>query len=160
MRFLAIGLALTAACGSDSTPVKQDAAGSGQHDAKPIDSSSLVDAKTFLDAPPGTTALTIQNTLFWCSVTVAGGPAFTDETKVVNVMPGTIALTATPVTGFMLSSTMWHHTAGDTGNGEAGNVTGNTSATTVVVGSTAKCVWVCCPSTTTPTDCNVPDPCP
>jgi hypothetical protein len=44
---------------------------------------------------------------------------------------------------------MWHHTMGDTGNGETGIVTGsgvNTqSAAVAVVGSAAKCVWVCCP---------------
>lgn len=163
--WLALTCALTA-CGSDSsTPPKQDASGSNQpHDAAPHLDAPADSSQVVIDAPAGTTALTIMNTLAWCSVTVGNNAASAAATKVYNVQPGTISLSATAETGFMLSTTMWHHTAGDSGGGEAGMVTGSgptaSSATTVVVGTTAKCVWVCCPSTTVTTDCNIADPCP
>lgn len=145
---LAVITVWTMAC-SSSSPAKQDAP-AAQHDA----------AKDGAGSGSGTFALTLHNYLAWCEATVNGGAATTAD-QTVNVAPGTITLTAKGATGFMLGSNMWHHTSGDTGNGEPGTVNAMTSTATVVVTNAAKCAWVCCPSTTDTTDCDgLPDQCP
>jgi len=119
----------------------------------------------------GGTQLTVKNYLSWCNVSVNGGTASSAAVQTVTVPSGTVNLTATPLTtpapGFQLYAHTWHHTSGDTGPGEAGTVTGMTSAATVMFPGT-KCVWVCCPNAGTVTaaapegDCPMPgmDLCP
>jgi hypothetical protein len=130
-------------------------------DSHTVDTPKMIDAPMGpQDAPAGTVALTVKNYLSWCSVKVNGGTASTAASQVVNVTPGTIPLAADALAGFKLDANMWHHTNGDTaGTGEGGTVTGTTSSTAVTVGTTAKCVWVCCPFTDG-SGCNVADQCP
>jgi hypothetical protein len=111
---------------------------------------------THLDAPSGTqdapatgTALTVKNVLSWCSIAANGGTETTGD-LVVHVPPGEVTLTAKGAGQFVLGAQMWHHTDGTTDNtGVPGTVTGSgasaTSTAKVTVGTTAKCVWVCCP---------------
>ena len=146
-----LGLALIAtltlaACSSDNATHDggidghRDSAGGGD---APTDSAA--------DAPAGTFALTVKNYLSWCSVSVNGGTTSTMGMQTINVLPGTIPLTATAASStFQIGTNMWHHTTGDTANtGETGTVSGSgvsaQSAATATVGSAAKCVWVCCP---------------
>jgi hypothetical protein len=153
MRALAMGLfSILAACGGDDGSAKKDAAvDSSSHDAPH-------DSKVFMDGPAGTVQLTVHNYLAWCSITVAGGAESTTDV-VTSVAPGTITLTAMPKpdglgsSAFEIDGNIWHHTAGDSGTGDPGTVNSSTvtdkrlqtSTTTVVVGSSNKCVWVCCP---------------
>ena len=149
MKRLGVLAVMLFACGGDDNTNKtpdahtvdapKDAAADAAHDAPTPDAPP--------DAPPGTQPLTVKNYLNWCSVSVNGGAASSAAQQQVFVQPGQIALTASPLTGFILDDHMWHHTDGDTnGTGEAGTVTGNTSGTTATVVSTSgKCVWVCCP---------------
>ncbi|MGE5186846.1 MAG: hypothetical protein ACM31C_32555 [Acidobacteriota bacterium] len=146
-------LALVAGCGSSSNPKQADAAiDSKPIDAKPIDAASPM--LTVKNAPTLTP---------WCSITVNGGTA---STAAIQTMPitasGTITLTAAPEsTTFELAANMWHHTDGDTGNGDSGSVTGMTSTAMVTVtAGQSKCVWVCCPFATNGTGCALPDQCP
>jgi len=112
----------------------------------------------------GTVTLTVKNYLAWCSVTVAGGTPSSAAVQTAQVDPGTIPLSAVALSGFELGSDPWHDTAGDTGSGDPGTVTGSgqsaSSATTVVVGSAAKCVWVCCPFSPGGNGCPTSDQCP
>ena len=164
MRTLAIGLlSILAACGGDDGNMMQQT----QKDAA-IDSPGMVvkmdaavDApKVFMDGPPGTSQLTVKNYFSWCTVTVNGGAASSAASTVTSVSPGTITLTATPLdngagsSNFEIDGNIWHHTNGDTGGtGETGSVNSGTvsdkrlqtSTAMVTVGSTNKCVWVCCP---------------
>jgi len=131
-------------------------------DATPIDAA--IDAP-MIDAAPGTFPLKVNNYLAWCSVSVNGGTASTASTQTVNVLPGNIPLIAKGATGFKVGGNMWHHTMNDTGNGETGVVTtpasGEQSAAVAVVGSAAKCVWVCCPFLNgTGCENTIPDQCP
>jgi hypothetical protein len=160
MKRLALLAVVMFAC-SDSGNSKQDA-------PKTIDSPAIHDAHADapppdapLDGPPGTQQLTVMNTLDWCSVTIGSGSASTAAQQQVFVQPGQIALSAAPASSaFELDAHMWHHTDGDTaGTGEAGTLNGSASDAIVTVGSTAKCVWVCCPFTTG-MGCNITDPCP
>lgn len=115
---------------------------------KPIDggiSDAPADSRRVLDAPANTAPLTVKNYLNWCEVSVDGGTASAASMQTVNVMPGTITLTAAAATGFILGGDMWHHTNGDGGSGEAGSVSGGVSTAMVTVATSAKCVWVCCP---------------
>ncbi len=131
-------------------------------DAVPVDGA--VDSP-MIDGPAGTVALTVKNYLAWCSVSANGGATTTAGTQTVNVQPGTIPLVAKAANStFIVAGNMWHHTTGDSGNGEPGTVTGSgantqSAANTLVVASTAKCVWVCCPFTDG-SGCNVPEQCP
>ncbi len=145
---LSSAVALAVACGSSST--------------------TKTDAKVFKDAPgSGSGAvLTVKNAPTatpWCSITINGGTASSAGTQTAPITTtGPITLTATPISsGFELSSTMWHHTTGDTGAGEAGTVSNNVSTATVMVtAGTAKCVWVCCPFSPSGTGCPTTDQCP
>ena len=88
--------------------------------------------------------------------------ASTAATQTVGIegAPRTVTLVATAASAsFKLGTDMWHHTDGDTGAGEAGSVAGPMSTATIMVGTSAKCVWVCCPFTNG-TGCNVADQCP
>jgi hypothetical protein len=99
----------------------------------------------------------VLNYLSWCSVSVNGGAPSSSASQTVNVAPGTIPLTASPLSGFELG--LWHNTTGDTGSGTPGTVSGTTSSATVVVGNAATCVWVCCPFTNG-SGCPTSDQCP
>ena len=145
MKILAIAL-LAASCGGGGTSDKDAAVIDSPHataDAPHADASSTV------DAPALTNTLRVKNYLAWCSVTVAGHPASSAAVQDVTITPGTINVSAVALAGFQLGTKPWHDTAGDTtGTGEQGTVTGTgqaaSSATTVVVGASGKCVWVCC----------------
>jgi hypothetical protein len=84
----------------------------------------------------------------WCTITVNGGTPFTGAVETVCVPTGATTLAVTPNTGFELDPTgTWHDTDGDhDGSGDQGQITGNTSTTTVTVTTPGtKCVWACCP---------------
>jgi len=155
-RWLAIAITCALGCGSDSS-TKQDAKpGDGKKaDSRPIDSAE----KVFMDGPPGTTPLEVKNYLAWCSVTVGTGSASSASEQLVNVQPGEISLSATPLAGFELGARPWHDTDNDTGSGDPGTRVGSAANTTVNVGATAKCVWVCC-ETIGENDCSPTDICP
>jgi hypothetical protein len=153
---LALTLILISACGDSTNPVSDAPA---VHDSKPIDANHV-----FMDGPPNTAPLTVMNFDGWCSIAVNGGTASTLGTQIVNVMPGSIALVAKEASAtFMIGPTTWHDTAGDTGAGDPGTLAGagadETSSTTVTVGTTAKCVWACCPFANG-TGCPTVDQCP
>jgi hypothetical protein len=153
------------ACGDDGGTTKKDAA---------IDSpggavDAMVDAK-MIDAPPGTTPLTIKNEAAWCEISVNGGTGSTSSNIVANVTPGAITLVAKAAPNganpslFKITTNMWHHTDGDGGSGETGTVAGSGDAATstvmaTVVGGTPKCVWVCCPFKDN-SGCGTTDLCP
>lgn len=107
--------------------------------------------------------LTVLNYEVWCSVTVNGGDAAVADAETVCVPPGTTQLAATALQFFELGPAPWHDTAGDMGQGDPGTVTGSGAAavdsTTVVVGATPRCVWVCCPFDDG-TGCPTTDQCP
>jgi len=92
-------------------------------------------------------ALTVKNILSWCSVSVAGMASSTSPSTTDCVAAGPIALSATARTGFELGSAPWHDTDGDHGAGDPGTVTGSgqsaASATTLTVGGSTGCAWVC-----------------
>jgi hypothetical protein len=117
---------LVAACGSSSSGV--DAQGQGL-------------------------SLTVKNFDAWCTITVEGGSATTLPTETVTVTTGTVTLTAKPASSaFELGPAPWHDTAGDSGSGDPGTVTGTGTdavSTTTVSGVTSAgtCVWACCPFT-------------
>jgi len=96
-------------------------------------------------------ALTVQNYLSWCAVSVAGDAATTNATQTVCVADGAVPLTATAESGFELGPAPWHLTDGDHGSGDPGSVTGSgqsaVSATTITVSGSTACAWVCCPFT-------------
>ncbi len=129
---------------------------------------SLVDAATsdaavMMDASTNPT-LKVKNYFSWCSVTVNGNTASTLPEQNVVVTPGTINVSAVALgPTFILGPAPWHDTAGDTGTGDPGTVTGSggtaSNATTVVVGATNKCIWVCCPFANG-TGCPTTDQCP
>ena len=108
-------------------------------------SSGTHDAPTTHDSPGSGTPLMVLNYDAWCSVAVGSNAASSSSSQTVNVTPGTITLTATALSGFILGD--WHHTNGDSGTGDPGTVSGSMSTAMVTVGSAAKCVWVCCPFT-------------
>ncbi len=141
-----VAVALVAACGSDSSSTKKDAA---------IDTPRSAGATLTVKNAPTSTP--------WCSVSVAGQAASSTGVQTMTIASsGPITLVATPLTGFELSTNMWHHTDGDTGSGEAGTVSGSMSTATVTVTTgVSKCVWVCCPFQSPPgTGCPTTDQCP
>lgn len=147
---------LVAACGDSSNPINDAPV---VHDGKPIDGTTV-----FMDGPSGTAPLTVKNFDLWCSIAVNGGTSSTSASQIVNVMPGSITLVAKAASAtFEIGPTTWHDTAGDTGAGDPGTLAGSgpteTSSTTVTVGSTAKCVWACCPFANG-TGCPTVDQCP
>jgi hypothetical protein len=180
MRFAV--LALLVACGSGSSAhTKNDApnadtpvvANDARADARPIDgppdAKIFLDAPgpVFLDAPAGTFPLKVKNYISWCSVEVNGSGTFsTAMEQDVNVLPGTIALVAKPMSGtFELGSDMWHHvdgTTGDTGIA-GGRATSGQSSASITITSAGACVWVCCPFSADGSGCDpalIGDQCP
>jgi hypothetical protein len=158
---LVLTLILMSACGSSSNPASDAPAA---HDSKPIDAKVADAAHVFMDGPSGTAPLTVKNYLAWCSISVNGGATSAAGQQIVNVMPGSVALVATPASAtFAIGPTTWHDTAGDTGTGDPGTIAGTgateTSSTTVTVGTTAKCVWACCPFANG-TGCPTAEQCP
>jgi hypothetical protein len=101
------------------------------------------------DTDAGCVSLTVENVLVWCSISINGSTPSPAPVQVVCVPPGTQQLAATALVDFELGP--WHDTAGDMGQGDPGTVTGTGQSavisTTVVVGDTPKCVWICCPYT-------------
>ncbi len=117
-----------------------------------------------IDTPTADAAMgfTLKNYTSWCSVSLGTG-MFTTAAIIQNPNepPGTLMLRAQPATSqFELGPMMWHHTDGDTGSGEAGTVSGGISSATVTIGTTGKCVWVCCPFSPGGTGCPTTDQCP
>jgi len=161
------------ACGSSSETHKDGGIDGHKHDA-------AVDAPpdAHVDAPPDSSAqtvkLTVKNYLGWCNVKIGSRTFSPAAETIVYDPPGVTVLTATPGSGYMLGSNMWHLTDGDPGYGSgsstnesigesgsqtAGSGSGSTATppsstanTTLSLGS-AKCVWVCCPNSGT-TNCD------
>jgi hypothetical protein len=108
-------------------------------------------------------ALTVKNFVSWCSVSVAGAAASSAATQTMCVAAGAVDLSATANATFVLGPTPWHDTAGDTGSGDPGTVTGSgqasQSATTVTVSGASACVWVCCPGATGTPACPTTNQC-
>lgn len=150
------------ACGGGSETKKDAGIDSHKHDAT-VDGPN--DAR--LDAPPdspgATVMLTVKNYLGWCDVQIGGRTFSPADTTVVYTAAGVTTLAARPGgSAYALGSNMWHLTDGDPGYGsgsstqesigESGSQTGSgssavsTAQTTLSLGS-AKCVWVCCPTT-------------
>jgi len=152
-------IVILAACGGGGSG-NIDAAIDSPHAA--VDAHPSADASG-VDAPAGGPMLKVKNFDVWCSVIVDGHTASAAAEQNVAVTAGTIHVSAVALTGFILGSAPWHDTAGDTGAGDPGTVTGTgqsaSSATTVVVGSGGKCVWVCCPFANG-TGCPITDQCP
>ncbi len=153
MKLSLLMIALAACGGGGSTSV--DAAIDGK--------GVTVDAPhANIDAASGGPMLLVKNFDSWCNVTVNGGTASSSAAQNVAVTAGTINVSAVALSGFILGPKPWHDTAGDTGTGDPGTVTGTgqaaSSATTVVVGASGKCIWVCCPFTNG-TGCPVTDQC-
>jgi hypothetical protein len=92
--------------------------------------------------------LTVKNYLSWCSVSLGGGAPSALPVQTACVAAGPVALSATALLGFQLGAAPWHDTDGDHGAGDPGTVTGSgqaaVSSTTVTVGGTGDCAWVCC----------------
>jgi len=96
-------------------------------------------------------------------VSIAGGTFTADDPKTVCVTPGTIPLTEEPAsTSFEVG--LFYGTTGDHGAGDPGTCTGSgvteTCGTSVVVGSTPACVFVCCPFTGGSGCAGITNPCP
>jgi hypothetical protein len=109
----------------------------------------------------GCVTLTVKNYFNWCSVSVNGGTASNLSSQTVCVPSGTtVSLAATPLSSFQLGPAPWHDTAGDTGSGDPGTVSSNTSSTTVVVSPASTCVWVCCPFSPNGNGCPPTNQCP
>jgi hypothetical protein len=102
-----------------------------------------------VEAGPSCVDLTVKNFDDWCLFGVNGSTLARDSSDTFCVSPGTATVAAQAASGFILGPAPWHDTSGDTGSGDPGTVTGSgqtaIDTTTVVVGSAAKCIWVCCP---------------
>jgi hypothetical protein len=146
--------------GGDASSSGGDASSSSGGDAS---SSSGGDASSSSGGDAGCVNLTVHNFASWCNVSIAGGTFTNVEPDVVCVTPGTITLVEEPLNGTFTVG-LFHGTSGDTGSGDPGTCTGTGTSeqctTTVVVGSAAKCVWVCCPFASNGTGCNVANQCP
>ena len=162
MRRLAIGVALIlGACGDDGGTEKKDAA----IDSPGVRMDAAVDAK-MVDAPPGTAILTLKNYLNWCEVGINGAALVQMNQVTAALAPGTYNVAAKGAPGFEIQPGMWHHVDGSSGNtGVDGNQVGGPSGTStamVTMGTTAKCVWVCCQFDNGTGGCpsTLPDQCP
>jgi hypothetical protein len=169
-----ISLALSSGCsGSSSSDAGNNDAGntgndSGNpgNDAGPADSGSQNDAggmdSGVNDAgstDAGTVTLTVKNYRRWCAVSIDDGAFSTDAGISVDVAPGTIPLAAKPASDkFILGD--WHYTTGSVdGGADPGMVDGGVSYSSVVVGGSAACIWVCCPFADAG-GCDIADQCP
>jgi hypothetical protein len=106
------------------------------------------------------TTLTVHNYDEWCTISINGGAFSIDDPQSVQVAPGLIPLAAGPKnSGFELGP--WFHTAGDhDGGGDPGILDGGISYTAVNVGTSAACVFICCPFSDGTGCTGVSDPCP
>jgi hypothetical protein len=154
-------LALGNACSSSSSSPADDDAG------RSAGSSSSGGKSSTSGAGSGSSGacvdLTVLNYLAWCSVSIAGDKASAAKSQTVCVAEGTVDLVATPASAqFEIGPAPWHDTAGDTGSGDPGTMSGSgtseTDKTTVDVTGSSKCVWVCCPFTNG-TGCPTTDQC-
>jgi hypothetical protein len=103
----------------------------------------------------------VKNYLSWCSVSVAGHAASTDAAQTVCVAAGAVTLTATPASAtFEIGTAPWHGTAGDTGSGDPGTISGMMSTIMVTASGASKCVWACCPFTSGTGCSGLPNQCP
>lgn len=108
--------------------------------------------------------LKVKNILVWCDVSVNGGAPSAAAEQTVCVGAGTYDLVASAHTGFILGTTPWHDTDGDSGTGEQGNLMGSgqsqtSTAKITVSGTNPDCAWVCCPFPDG-TGCPTTDQCP
>ncbi len=117
-----------------------------------VDGGATVDSGTTEDSGAAMTdagctgvEVTVLNSLVWCSVSVNGGTPSPAASQTVCVPADSdVSLVATPLTGFELG--LWHHTTGDTGTGDTGDVSGGMSTASLTApGTGTACVWVCCP---------------
>jgi hypothetical protein len=159
----ALWLAGLVACGYPALPKigNQDGGHDAPRDAK---TDAMTDARpgdAMPDVPPGP-SLTVKNYLSWCSVGINGGAMSTNASQTISATAGSEAtMVAAPAAGFELSNNMWHHSDGDTGSGDGGTVSGNTSTALRLIQNGANCVWVCCPFVNPPgTGCPAADQCP
>jgi hypothetical protein len=109
--------------------------------------------------------LTVNNYASWCTISVAGSAYDPAASQTPCLPPGTVTLIAKPANSyFEIGSAPWHLTSGDTGSGDPGTQAGTgineTSTTSVVLTSSSKCVWACCPFASDGSGCNVPAQCP
>ncbi len=157
MKTLFLALFAIGCGGGGGTPV-QDAP-TCRH--RPQDAA--VDSKVFMDGPSGTTPLTVKNIDSWCAVTVNGGAPDDPSSQRFRppVRPSQLTATPNPADGstFELGPAhTWFKTDGDTGGGDPGTSVGGgtqpTNTATVTVGTTAKCIYACCPFSDG-TGCNV-----
>jgi hypothetical protein len=143
--------------------------GTGTDAGTSTDAGGNTDAGTTNDAgetDSGTTdagnltMLTVRNYAEWCTVSINGAAfSFTDPLS-VQVAPGLVALAAGPKnSNFILGP--WFHTVGDRdGGGDPGTLDGGISYTAVNVGTSAACVFICCPFSNGSGCSGVTDPCP
>jgi len=107
--------------------------------------------------------LTVHNYKNWCSVSVAGGTFSTTDPQSACVTPGTIALIEMPASS-AFEVGLFYGTTGDHGSGDPGTCTGTGTteqcSTSVAVGASAACVFVCCPFKGGSGCAGVTNPCP
>ena len=96
-------------------------------------------------------------------MTINSGTASAAATQQICVPTSTVvhlAATANPADGttFEIGPKPWHKTAGDTGTGDPGTVTGTgasaSSATTVTATGSTQCVYACCPFSSDGSGCS------
>jgi hypothetical protein len=117
----------------------------------------------------GTTMLTVQNFLNWCSVEINSGTASTDATVTASVASGTVAtIVATPASSsFQIGPDPWFGVDQNGGAAAAGTEVGSgaseSSTATVTITQTGvpQCVSVCCQEPgNAPVPCPTTNPCP
>jgi hypothetical protein len=133
--------------GSGGRPSTGGQGGDPGLDGGPRDASSNPADGSDSDGAASCSTLTIRNYSSWCSVSV-NESAFSMAAEQSVCVQGTAHLAATATSGFILGDAPWHHTDGDSGNGEQGTLSGSgpaeQSAATKTLTSDA-CVWICCP---------------
>jgi hypothetical protein len=101
------------------------------------------------DAACSGTMLTVKNFEDWCTFEINGTHSSSGPEEAVCVPDGTVNLTATANSGFVLGSKPWNDTT-----------TENGGSATIKVSGAAACVWVCCPGTSGTPACPTTDQCP
>jgi hypothetical protein len=127
----------------------------GPDEGPPDGSIKDTGAEGSKDADAGCTGteLTVIDSQNWCTVTVGSNPSFSSGKKTYCVTTGSsVALSATPIAGFMLGTTNWHLQTGTETD------TSTVASTTETPTTATACVWVCCPGASDP--CSTTDPCP
>jgi hypothetical protein len=102
--------------------------------------------------------LTVKNIGARCAVTIGDAQPFDSaEQTLADYFDGqTIPVSASAPAGVAVG--LWHHTSADLGSGDPGTLTVDGRATTVTLGDSPGCAWICCSAT--PGDCPTADPCP